>query len=106
MKTLKRRIETSGYRGRPITGVDLQPVKYGSQFIKEAIAVEEIAKSVQTCCPLAPAAAQKCVSCHAKCAACAAYTMYTIGPDTREVKLVSCSLFWREKQILFFVRWD
>ena len=30
VKTLKRRIETSGYGGRPITGVDLQPVKYGS----------------------------------------------------------------------------
>ena len=28
-ETLKRRIETSGYGGRPITGVDLQPVKYG-----------------------------------------------------------------------------
>ena len=28
-KTLKRRIKTSGYGGRPITGVDLQPVKYG-----------------------------------------------------------------------------
>ena len=30
VKTLKRRIETSGYLGRPITGVDLQPVKYGT----------------------------------------------------------------------------
>ena len=29
VKTLKRRIETSGYGGRPIPGVDLQPVKYG-----------------------------------------------------------------------------
>ena len=30
VKTLKRRIETSGYGSRPITGVDLQPVKYGN----------------------------------------------------------------------------
>ena len=29
VKALKRRIKTSGYEGRPITGVDLQPVKYG-----------------------------------------------------------------------------
>ena len=42
---------------------------------------------------LAPAAVQKMrvMSCEsAPCAACATYTMYTIGPDTREVKLVSC----------------
>ena len=32
MKSLERRIETSGYGGRPnkLTGVDLQPVKYGN----------------------------------------------------------------------------
>ena len=32
VKTLKRRIETSGYGGRPISGVDLKPVKYGTLF--------------------------------------------------------------------------
>ena len=32
VETLKRRIETSGYGGRPITGVDLQPVKYGTSI--------------------------------------------------------------------------
>ena len=32
VKTLKRRIETSRYGGRLITGVDLQPVKYGNTY--------------------------------------------------------------------------
>ena len=32
VNTLKTRIETSEYGGRPITGVDLQPVKYGTWF--------------------------------------------------------------------------
>ena len=37
MKTLKRRIETSGFGGRPITGVDLQPVKYGIWFLRYSV---------------------------------------------------------------------
>ena len=39
VKTSKRRIETSGYGGRPITGVDLQPVKYGMGFIKVSLSI-------------------------------------------------------------------
>ena len=33
VKTLKSRIEISRYGGRPITGVDLQPVKYGTSLV-------------------------------------------------------------------------
>ena len=44
VNTLKRRIETSGYGGRPITGVNLQPVKYGtaaSEIVDESWAIDQ-----------------------------------------------------------------